>query len=672
MNKILFNSIFYLLPLLSSPAFCQQENNCIWLDQFNEPFPKNAFGQDWYTYNDQSNGGASTIDWNHNKGPDKVLGVSYQLEKNNLKWQPNVTIGTSVSSSQLDLSIVQGIRYKYKGAAHSLIYKTSNVKDYCFFQKDLSASEDWTTIILILSDFSQPSWGQKVPFSAASLSALEWQIKGNSGNKGILFIDDVCFLTEVNYSLLTIDQKVDHLNYTFPKGDTKTTVSYSKRLSIQEQKTELGLLKEKLEYHHPSLYRFSSQIEINKLFSTLEKNITKERTVHEFHQFILPVFLAIRDAHTHCQLPKDSAKATLLFPLDVKIISNRLYIYQNFTDRTEIKNGAEILSINGIKSSEILTNLKKSIVVDGYIETTRERILEGWFCFFYPSIYGNPTVFQLETKYEGKLQQIKDLQALSESVIEKEQKKEHRKPAVLATPSYSFNVIEEKKAAILKIVYFEAIEEKEYYAFIDSCFDEIKNKHLTNLIIDLRWNIGGPRKYAIYLYSKLSTHPFNYLKEQVVTFPTLKKLILNDSTLTYEQTNNNLFRIISSNDIGMGLQQPASQPFTGKVFLLIDGQSNSSSSHFASTFHHNHRGVIVGEESGCVYNGFASGYYNIFDLPYSNLKVQIPLVLNLLNVNNTLFPGHGVPPDHPFNPTNIQNIIDGKDEVLEYTIDLIK
>jgi C-terminal processing protease CtpA/Prc len=105
--------------------------------------------------------------------------------------------------------------------------------------------------------------------------------------------------------------------------------------------------------------------------------------------------------------------------------------------------------------------------------------------------------------------------------------------------------------------------------------------------------------------------------------------------------------------------------------LLVDGQSNSSSAQVASLIYQNHRGAIIGEEPGGLFEGGTGEHHYYLTLTNSQIKVQIPRYRIVLHVDRSKFHGHGVKPDYEVKP-EITDMIQGKDTVMEFTIKLIK
>jgi C-terminal processing protease CtpA/Prc len=119
----------------------------------------------------------------------------------------------------------------------------------------------------------------------------------------------------------------------------------------------------------------------------------------------------------------------------------------------------------------------------------------------------------------------------------------------------------------------------------------------------------------------------------------------------------------------LGVQQPLSPNFKGKVYVLINGNSFSGTGECTSLIHYHKKAVFIGEECGSGYYGNTSGFMPELTLPNTRLRVRIPLLLYTMAVSG--YPGdRGIIPDHQVAPS-IEDLLEGKDPVMEYAIELI-
>ena len=183
--------------------------------------------------------------------------------------------------------------------------------------------------------------------------------------------------------------------------------------------------------------------------------------------------------------------------------------------------------------------------------------------------------------------------------------------------------------------------------FLDSSFNDLKDKKVTKLVIDLRSNQGGNDNNGEMLYSYLTPKPFMYY----ASLETVKG------------------KITDKVNAELGWQQPDSNNFKGKVYILINGRSFSGTAEFSSIAKSNRRALFIGEECGGGYYGNTSGGEDMVTLPNSQITVRVPLVKYTLAVKKTRLKDGGVMPDHFIYPT-ISDIIEKRDPQLDYTLQL--
>ena len=440
---------------------------------------------------------------------------------------------------------------------------------------------------------------------------------------------------------------------------------FGQTLSKEEQLEDLRTFKTNLYSVHPSLFRFILKADLDSIFYNIDSNLHDSVSINDFSQKIAPVFSAIKDAHTWQRLPLNSS--SLQLPLDLKIISNQLYVRNNVSSNPKIQKGDLIESINNEPTEEILNRLRKKLSTDGGIETTQNRVIEEWFRHMYDtrgakdlSIKINSGAESFETTVELlEPQKIDSIRVL----------KGYNHQDRLSPPYFNFEI--QNNVGILTISHFAQIPWEEYTSFLDESIETLNKQGIENLILDLRWNIGGPRDYPIFLYSKLTYKPFEYIDHLMTKKTTIDSKIPFDSTKSYIHITDDLFKV-TSGFRGAGLQYPDSSNYKGNIYLLIDGQSNSSSGQIASLLKSNNRGIIIGEEAGGIYSGGTGEYHHKIKLEHSQILIQIPryrIVLSVDHSKNSM--NKGTIPDYEITNT-LDALMKNKDLCIEKAFELIK
>ena len=142
------------------------------------------------------------------------------------------------------------------------------------------------------------------------------------------------------------------------------TEEVSGKQSPEELKYDLDFLIQTLEDVHPDLYRYTPQEEIYKMKQDIEEDLSEPLTRLEFYRKVAPLVTRIGDGHTYITYPVEELNEYIngggrLFPLDVRIIGERLFVVVDYTG--EIPPGAEILKINGFSISQLIEELTKYV-----------------------------------------------------------------------------------------------------------------------------------------------------------------------------------------------------------------------------------------------------------------------------------------------------------------------
>lgn len=170
------------------------------VDDFNDGDGNSLLGTGWYTYDDASNGGASTFTTAVDSagaiasgalGSDgsKAFALSYSLNKGTYKYDPYIGWGVTLPST-LDFGKLGGVSYYYKGGKHYIHLETSDVTDYDVYQALVPASNVWKKVTIRFADLTQGGWGTAVEWNAQNLTAVSFQVKG-AGITDSVIIDDL-------------------------------------------------------------------------------------------------------------------------------------------------------------------------------------------------------------------------------------------------------------------------------------------------------------------------------------------------------------------------------------------------------------------------------------------------------------------------------------------------
>ena len=111
--------------------------------------------------------------------------------------------------------------------------------------------------------------------------------------------------------------------------------------------------------------------------------------------------------------------------------------------------------------------------------------------------------------------------------------------------------------------------------------------------------------------------------------------------------------------------------FSGRVYLLIDGSSGSSSAEVPALRHHLGLATIIGEEPNGSYQGEVAGIIPNLTLPNSKLVIRVPLLAYHNDVMPGVRVGRGAEPTFTVSES-LQDSIAGIDTAMTFAHALIQ
>ncbi len=489
------------------------------------------------------------------------------------------------------------------------------------------------------------------------------------------------------------------------------------KYSVKQLKNDVDYVYNKLQKLHPELYWYISKEKLDYKFDSLKTTIKEPLTSLEFYHKISPVIACVGQGHIQVSPPvkrltkeeKRKYGRKSKHPLKkftYEYDGNKLYIIKNKSDYKDIKPGSEVVSVNGIKTADIIDKYKKDYASDGYNKTFLNRRYSWSFSRFFYTETGVYDSIMFKTSYRDTTlvtclraldkKEKKDsvanvkLDSVKRDTVDiaKADTLKKDKPKGIHIGSRKLRFIDKDSTiAFMRIKSF-ALSGKRFYK---KSFAAIDSAKANILIIDLRDNTGGKLNDVANLYSYLADTSFVFLDKSVVTKRTSMThlgMFRNASTV-----GKIIHLIITPIRWGFGigrymkvhrgddgrlyyafkqskLKEPRLNRFKGDVYVIINGGSFSASSIISSNLKGSGRAVFVGEETGGAYNGTVAGAMPKRKTPNTNINFSFGHVL-IQPHYKTNIKGHGIYPDEHVT-TSIKDKIDGKDSELEWIIEDIK
>lgn len=493
------------------------------------------------------------------------------------------------------------------------------------------------------------------------------------------------------------------------------------KLTVQQQLKDIDYVEKNLHKMHPDLYWYIDQEELNNKFNTLKKNTVIARTPNEFHLQLSPVLAAVKQGHMQLLplptnlLPKKQQTKEFkkskgpLSQLEFLWSKDTLYLSENKTHDSLLIKGAIVKSINGITPQDLYRKYRPTFTSDGYNTTFIDKRFSMTIARYYALELGIQDTLKLQLvcddstyvhkvvrKYNnGSLASIKDSLSMGSKEINKKQQQElHREERERKrlfgytsetkqfSKSLNFPVATDSTLAVLKIRDFTKGIPHEVYKDI---FEQIEQKKVQHLVLDLRGNLGGRIQEMVELTTYLSQEesftplqntkitsafrlPFYVAKgKSVIHYTLLSPFYLIQSiflwTRTYKDDQGNSYYRMK----GSTPQVPNAKAYTGPLYVLIDGATFSASSLLTAQLKMRSQVVFVGEETGGAFNGTVAGRLPVLTLPESQLK-WILGTMSIKPTTQSSKDGHGVYPDVPIT-VSANDILQENDPVMNWVIE---
>jgi hypothetical protein len=430
---------------------------------------------------------------------------------------------------------------------------------------------------------------------------------------------------------------------------------------------------------HPSLNKYRSRPELDSIFKALADSSAKPMTAIDFWRVASIAVAGLRDNHTSI-VPNDSIFKALYrepgaaLPMKIAVLDERLYILRNYLPDGAQLDGSEIIDVDGMPASVFLSECKRVVPTDGNVALRAARKIERDFDLTCGLLNGMPKEYHLVVRKPSGGEH--SITVPTSSWTNRRRLVRLTAPAdTVIPPSGKLDFTPDSAVAILALRTFSEGNGFDPREFIDASFRTIASSRARGLIIDLRGNTGGEDRPASRLFTYIARDTFTYYTRREIVkrrYGLLKGTddwMLNYLLLVIPKRRASNGRYV----LRMGMDkpmQPSSRAFKGPVYLLLDGNSVSTSSEFGSVFRRTGRGLILGEESGSALTGGTGATVSVV-LPVTRLVLNLPLMTAFIapKDGSAEKAERGVIPDIRISPT-IADRVGRKDPVLDSAVTL--
>jgi len=400
------------------------------------------------------------------------------------------------------------------------------------------------------------------------------------------------------------------------------------------------------------------------------------------------------DEHSSLSLSNEVLKQLLseksvLFPVPIVIINHQVIVN---SEQTPIPFGSIIHEINQEPVSAILNKLTGNRNSNS---TFTLHNIEKSFDLLYLIQYSVPKTFQISYKEPNdsitKTIQLDPIDIQTRESLHKENVYPLNKETLNKTINTSY--FKEMNSYYIQLNSFKWRDndvKNEYETFdemFSNIFKDIKKQNPKNLIVDLRYNMGGNMYIPGLFYSYLAKEDFNedmILKVPDFELPFKEHIVaIENRPVTKEKIETFLVEFkkpfVKNNDhyevaiVKNKIHKPSSKSYKGTVYLLIGGRTFSAATYFTALFKNNKRGILVGEQIGGSHNNITAGQQVKYALPNSKIEVSMPLgVFEFSKDIQTNVPEHKIAPDFEVsNELKYQYFLEKKDWDLREVMNII-
>lgn len=340
---------------------------------------------------------------------------------------------------------------------------------------------------------------------------------------------------------------------------------------------------------HPDLFAVCSREKFEADLQAVKKNLPDSLTDVELFRRAAFLVAELGDGHTRLEMPKRSMFLTQGLPVQVEVSPSdtSLIVRGTYVAQPLLPEGARLTAIGGIPVKKMLTEMIRQ--VSGEKAFYRLEQINGAFNFllaiFYPQnsyrinyVDGaTPGSAEIRCLPFGKFGPPSYRPAQSQGRV----------------PDYAFELL---PGNIGYLTYNRCVDPPRFRQLLDSAFTVIRDRNVSDLIIDLRYNGGGNSSVSDELFQFISPCPFGQFQKTVVKVGDALKR--NNPNFADWENGITVYDNMTRPDKGLTSLTDNPLRYRGRCYQLISHRTFSSAGSCSWAFRHFGMGKTVGEESG--------------------------------------------------------------------------
>lgn len=408
--------------------------------------------------------------------------------------------------------------------------------------------------------------------------------------------------------------------------------------SAKKVREDLRYLYTTLQQSHYNLFVNTSKTKYDQAYKNVEVKIRDHMSLMDVNRLFQPFTALCGLAHCSITFPFRPAyleylqKGGKVFPLDISVKQERIYVTDIYSQNSSVKQGDEIVEIN---SKPAVYNLDQVYnYLSGENKAFKNTLIDLYhFSRLHWLVFGRVDSFRLSLKRLDGSTYVTILPGIPAEKLEEYASKKKS----IFNPGREFKFL--GKVAYLHPGAFmngesdgntsdhKTFENSAFVRFIDSTFQQVRKAGATQLIIDLRGNPGGDNSFSDYMLAYFAKEPFSFCSSFSVKTSAMTKSFwrnVTDNSLAdlkediLKKPDGTIFqtRIIKHQAV------PDSLRYKGNVFVLIDRYSYSNAVTTAATIKDYKWGTLIGETTADVPTTYAA--IHEFKLPHTGMEVSYP------------------------------------------------